>query len=270
MSLLRSVLEHFVLPSGSPRPAAHEDFVPPDEGPDRACAEPAPRTPSGVAAPPAPSDGELPPFPSAVAMPPGPSGLGLPRTPSGVAVLCTAGDAPSLGAALGLALARRCRAPVVAVCVWTAGAPAQAGWRAPATPGTRRLAAAFAARGLAARAAGRLALVHLPAAAEDAAVGARRATAAAGAAPTVLALGGPRVAAFDALLAEQDLVVVASPRGTDPALARLALAGLEPVVARACVCEVPGSHPARVLATSGLTLLPSARRALAGPVEALS
>jgi hypothetical protein len=234
VSLLRSVLEHFVMPSGSPRPAAHEDFVPPDEGPDRACAEPAPRTPSGVA------------------------------------LLTTATDAPALGAALGLALAGRFRAPVVAVCVWTAGAAAQTSWRAPATPGARRLAGAFAGRGLCARAAGRLAIVQLPSGAEDAAAVARRAIAAAGSAPTVLALGGPRVAAFDALLSEQDLVVVATPSGTDPTVAQLALAGLAAGTVRTCACDVPPSHPARVLAASGLTLLPSARRALAGPVEALS
>ncbi len=232
MSLLRSVLEYFVMPSGSPRPAAHGDFVAPDEGPDRACAEPAPRTPSGVA------------------------------------VLTTAADAPALGAAIGLALAGRSRAAVATVCLWTAAEPTQTSWRAPATPAPRRLAGALAARGLAARPAGRLALVHLPVGAEDAATAARRAIAAAGAAPTVLALGGPRVAAFDALLAEQDLVVVATPRGTDPALARLALAGLAGAV-RTCGCEVPTSQPARLLAAAGLTLLPSARRMLAGPLEAL-
>jgi hypothetical protein len=233
VSLLRSVLEHFVMPSGSPRPAAHGDFVEPDEGPDRACAEPAPRTPSGVA------------------------------------LLTTAADAPALGAALGLALAGRFRAPVVAVCVWTAGVATQTSWRAPATPAARRLAGAFAARGLGGRAAGRLAIVALPPAAEEAQAAARRAIAAAGTAPTVLALGGPRVAAFDALLAEQDLVVVATPSGTDPAVAQLALARLSSDAVRTCACDVPASHPARVLAASGLTLLPSARRALAGPVEAL-
>ena len=234
MSLLRSILEHFVMPSGSPRPTAHGDFVPPDEGPDRACAEPAPRTPSGVA------------------------------------VLTTAADALALGAALGLALAGRFRAAVATVCVWTAGEPTQTSWRAPATPAARRMAGALAARGLSARAAGRLALVALNPDAVDAAAEARRAIAAAGGAPSVLALGGPRVAAFDVLLAEQDLVVVAAPSGMDPALAQLALAGLSAGAVPTCACEVPASHPARVLAAAGLTLLPSARRVLAGPVEALS
>jgi hypothetical protein len=187
-------------------------------------------------------------------------------------VLTTAADAPALGAALGLALALagRLRAPAVVVCVWTAGAPSRSSWRAPATPAARRLVAVFDARGLAARAAGRLALVQQPPVAADAAAGARRAIAASGAAPAVLALGGPRVADFDALLAEQDLLVVATPSGTDPALARLALAGLSSAAVPTCTCEVPTSHPARVLAASGLTLRPSARRALAEPLEALS
>jgi hypothetical protein len=95
-------------------------------------------------------------------------------------------------------------------------------------------------------------------------------SAAAGDAPTVLALGGPRVAAFDELLSDQDLVVVATPIGTDPALARLALAGLASGAVRTCACDVPPAHPARTVAAAGLTLLPSARRALAVPVEALS
>jgi hypothetical protein len=249
MSLRSSIVEHFVSPpADGPSPApgdvarsdaglgrAGADVARCDEGPDRACAEPAPRTPPGVA------------------------------------VLCRPADAQPLGSALGLALAGRRRAPVVAVCVWTGGPPgAGVMWRAPALPAARRLAAALAARGHDARAAGRLAVVRLPASPADAASDARRAGAAAGTAPVVLALGGPRVAAFDALLAEQDVVVIATAPGTDPALARLAVAGLGCEYARACVCEVPPAQPGRALAAAGLTLLPSARRALARAVEALS
>ncbi len=91
-------------------------------------------------------------------------------------------------------------------------------------------------------------------------------SAAAGAAPTVLALAGPRAAAFDVLLDDQDLVVVAVAAGSDPALAQLAVAGLQ----RSVVCEVPPAHPGRSLAAAGVALLPSARRLLAAPVEALS
>ncbi|MEY2442001.1 MAG: hypothetical protein QOJ46_1427 [bacterium] len=234
MSLLRMVLEHFVQPSAGPGPAADEDFVGPDEGPERACAEPAPRTPPGVA------------------------------------VLSPAADAHPLGAALGLALAGRRGVSVVVVCVWAPGRATRPAWRAPATPAARRMAATLAARGHDAQSAGRLAVVRLPEVPDRAVVEARRATAAAGDSPTVLALGGPRVAAFDELLGDQDLVVVATPVGTDPALARLALAGLASSAARTCACDVPPAHPARTAASAGLTLLPSARRALAIPVEALS
>ena len=235
MSMLHSLLDHFVAPPGDSRPAAHEDFaVPHGEEPDRACAEPAPRTPSGVA------------------------------------VLTAAVHAQSVGAALGLALARRRGVPAVLVCVWTAERPARPAWRAPALPAARRLAAALAARGHDARPAGRLALVRLPPETGDGAAQARRALAAAGAAPTVLALGGPRAQAFDALLAEQDLVVVAIANSSDAALASLAVGELAAWTVRACVCDVPQAHPARTLAAAGLTLLPSARRSLAGPVEALS
>ena len=99
---------------------------------------------------------------------------------------------------------------------------------------------------------------------------ARRATAAAGDAPTVLALGGPRVADFEELLAEQDLVVVATPSGMDPALRRLALSGLAAGASRACACEISPAQLGRAAAASGLLLLPSARRPLADAVEALS
>ncbi len=234
MSLLRGVVEHFVVPAADPRAPAREDFAGRGERPDRACAEPAPRTPPGVA------------------------------------VLASPADVQPLAGALGLALADRRRAPAVAVVVWTAEQLAEGpSWRAPALPAARRLAAALAARGHVVAAAGRLAIVRLPLAPDDAAGQARRAIAAAGTAPVVLALGGPRAAAFDALLDEQDLIIVATARGADPALARLAVAGLSFGSVRVCVCEVPPAQPARTLAAAGLTLLPSARRALAGSVEAL-
>jgi hypothetical protein len=189
--------------------------------------------------------------------------------PPAVAVLAAAADAHALGAALGLALAQRRRAPAVAVCVWSAGRSAPPAWRAPALPAARRLAARLAARGYDARPAGRLAVVRLAGCDHDAATAARRALAAAGAAPAVLALGGPRTAAFDALLAAQDLVVVGARSGADPVLTRLAVAGLAGAV-RACACEVPTAHPARSFAAAGVALLPSARRALAIPVAELS
>jgi hypothetical protein len=226
MRLARRVAEHFVTPvDGRDRRA---DAVPAGVPPTRACAVPPPRTPATVA------------------------------------VLAPPGDAPALAAVLGLMLARRAREPVAVVCVWSA-APARTLWRAPALPAAGRLAAALAARGLDACASGRLVVVRLAAQCEEAAAQARRASAAAGPAPVVLALAGPRAAAFDALIAAQDLVVVALPADSDPALAQLAVAGLE----RGLICAIPPSRSARALAASGVALLPSARRALAAPVAAL-
>ncbi len=192
-----------------------------------------------------------------------------PATPAAVAALTPAADAASLGAALALALARAHRAPVVVVCIWTGDeAMAPARGRA-ALPAARRLAAALAARGHEAWAAGRLVLVGLAGPGADAALEARRALVAAGAVPSVLALGGPRAAAFDALLADHDLVVVASRSGADAVLTRLAIASLDRA-ARACACEVPAGPGARSLALAGVLLLPSARRALAAPMAELA
>ncbi len=234
MSALRSLVEHFVAPPADASPAGHHDFVPPDEGPDRACAEPAPRTPPGVA------------------------------------LLAPVEDAQPLGAALGLAIARLRRAPVAVVCVWTAGSPGRPWWRAPAVPAARRLATAFGARGHDTRTGGRLVLVRLATKPLEASLEARRAAAAAGEVPTVLALGGPRAAEFEELLAEQDLVVVATPSGTDPALRRLALSSLTGGASRACTCDFPPAQFGRAAAAAGIVLLPSVRRSLVDAVEALS
>lgn len=259
MSLRRSIVEHFVLPPAGRQPAAHEG------------ARRRGRARRGAGAPPAGSPDT------------DPQQLGRAEDaraaataqrghadPPAVGLLCPSADAPSFGAALGLALAARHRAPVVAVCLWTGETPAGAAWRAPAHPAARRLVANLVGRGHDARAAGRLVIVRLPADPAEAVAQARRASAAAGATPVVLTLGGPRLAAFDELLAEQDLVVVATAIGTDPALARLALAGVQSAARRACLCEVPPARAQRSLAAAGLTLLPSTRRALAVPVEALS
>src|SRR4051794_7681711 len=167
MSLARRVAEHFLVPVDTAR-SSRGDFATPGEAPEPACAE------------------------------------WLPRTPPGVAVLAAAPDPPRLGAALGLALALPRGAPGAAAWVWTPGVmrPPRA---APALPTARRRAAGLAARGHDARPAGRLVVVSLAGGGEAAAAEARRALAAAGAAPAVLALGGPRDPAFDALLADQDL-----------------------------------------------------------------
>lgn len=184
-----------------------------------------------------------------------------------VALLAPPADASALGAALALVLARRRRAPVGLVCVWSpSGPPERRAWRAPAPPASARLAAALSVRGHDAHATGRLVVVYLTSACEQAAPEAYRVFAAAGSAPAVLALAGPRRAGFDALIREQDLVVAAIPRGAEPALGILACAGF----ARARICEAPPGGPARSVAAAGIAVLPSLRRALAGSVEALS
>ncbi len=233
MRMLRGVIDHFVTPLGGPRPAAHGDFASPGEGPDGACAEL------------------------------------VPRTPSGIGLLCAPADARALAAALSLALASRCRAPVAMICVWTAAAPAAGPrGRVPALPPARRLATALDRRRLHARASGRLVTVSLPPDPADAADHARRAIAAAGPATVVLAVGGPRNASLDELLFEQDRVVVAVSSGIDPGVAHLAALDVEAGHGRVSVRDGTLTPVARALAGAGLGAARSARRTFASPLEA--
>jgi hypothetical protein len=130
---------------------------------------------------------------------------------------------------------------------------------APATPAAGRLAARLNARNLPASARGRLAWARLPIAPDDAVLSARRVGAALEV-PLVVALAGPRDDAIEALLAEQELIVVVTPE-PDGALARLAIASLEPPA----VASSPlPSGPARLLALAGL----AGARVLGEPVRA--
>lgn len=252
MSLARRVAEHFVAPADGP---AAQDRVRGADG--RAACDPLPGADRHRS--------RADPVTSAGGPPTRACAVSPPRTPACVALLAPSADAPALASGLALVLAGRQRAPAAVVYLWSP-APARPLWRAPAVPAAARLARALAARGHAAHASGRLVVVRLAAQCDEAGAEAPLVMAAAGRAPAVLALAGPRAAAFDALLDAQDLVVVAVPAGANPALARLALAGLE----RAVACEVPPAHPGRSLAAAGVALLPAARRALAVPVEALS
>jgi hypothetical protein len=240
MRLARRVAEHFVAPAGGRE--AREGGTSADG-----------RRRTGGATP------------AADAATPGSAATVPALTAASIGLLAAVGDAPALAAGLGLALAQRERAPAAVICLWSspAGRPL---WRAPALPAAARLACALRARGHVACGSGRLVIVRLVTPCEEAAGEALRVLAAAGSAPSVLALAGPRAAAFDRLLDERDLVVVAVAPGSDPALARLALADLE----RGVACAVPPAHPSRSLAAAGVALLPSARRALAAPVAALS
>lgn len=134
--------------------------------------------------------------------------------PATLVALVAREDAAVVGAALGLAAAAALRAPCAVACMWGGDAPSPRGGPAPA--GARRLRDRMAARGLAAVARGRLVTVALPDADGEARVAAERALAAAGEAPVVIVLAGPRPPALDPLLAGVDRVVLVPPHDALP------------------------------------------------------
>lgn len=170
--------------------------------------------------------------------------------PGRVAVLLDVrGREPGLGAVLGLALAREAHAAAVLVLGWRTWAPARS--TMPAAPCARRLARALRLRELDARASGRLVWVDLPQDDDAAATAVARAVAAAPAEmPVVVALGGPRGAALDALLAEADLVVVPGPQ--DDPRRRAALAGASTAAGRTVSWPRTPGAPWRRLAHAGV------------------
>ncbi len=196
--------------------------------------------------------------------------------PAAVAVVGRDRRAVAAGCAAGLLLARRARAPAALVCVRGAGDGRLPAHRGAATLGARRLATAVGADGVAVAAAGRLVLADLdrrPGDGEgriDGAVAvarAERALAAAGNAPTVLVLAGPREASFDRLLAAQDVIGVACAAGDPPSLADLAVAGL-PGAAVALRCGT--ARAAASLACGGVAVAPSLAAAVAPLIAGLS
>jgi hypothetical protein len=195
-----------------------------------------------------------------------------PRTPA-LAVLCGADDARPVAVAAGSLLAGAfggARGPCALACVWTPDAtPARADGRPLAWAAPQRLAASLGARGLVADACGRTAAVTLPAAPADAVMAARRALAAAAQAPAVLVLGGPRDAAFDVLLAEQDLIVVLTCGGQSDTVTALAVAALDALDVRAVARPLALRPAARALAGLGVGVPPVLRRALDAPLRDL-
>lgn len=197
-------------------------------------------------APPAPASG-------AAAIPP----------PRHAVVVGAAGAVVPLAAAAAGELRARHRAGAALLCVWRpAGVESPDDERTPAarspagatTPGAARLAARLVAHELAATACGRLAWLLLDPAPTVAAEQARRCLAIV-ADPVVLALAGPRPAAFEPLLAELDLAIAVLPAGADESLRALAIAGL-PTPARHLLSPLaPG--PARWSALAGLARLRS-------------
>lgn len=185
-----------------------------------------------------------------------------------IAMLCRPDDALVIGGAVALLLAGRCRTSHALVALW-AGRDAGS-VRAPATAGARRLAATLEARGHEATATGRLAVVRLGGGLMEAAPEAVRAVAASGDVPAVVVLAGPRDDAADALLRDQDGVLIAVPEETDAAVPELALAGLAPLGVEACALPIPlVPSPARVLAASGVAVMPPLRAAVEAGLASL-
>jgi hypothetical protein len=146
--------------------------------------------------------------------------------PSAVAALCAPGEAARVGRALGSAAAARAGTGCAIVCRWTGEEPDDVSPPAPGPPvagAARRVTTRLRGRGLAATARGRLVTVALAAGGVEARAQAERAAAAAGDVPVVLVLAGPRPAAFDPLLAQQDRIVVVAGAGAPAALEALAL-----------------------------------------------
>ena len=147
-------------------------------------------------------------------------------TTATLAVVCGADDGHVVGAGFALALRAISASRCALVAGWRCAPGPGPALVAPAAPAARRLADTLGRRGLeGATASGRLARLRLPLPEDEASVAAQRALAAASGVPAVLVVAGPRTAAFDELLAEQDRVVVVT-SGADPELAEVALASL--------------------------------------------
>jgi hypothetical protein len=176
-------------------------------------------------------------------------------------VLAQARDLPAVAVAVGVVVARR--SPAALVCVHAPGhelhAPAL---RAPARAAAARLAGSLRARGLAADARGRVAIVDLVRE-EDAAGAAARALAAAGALPTVLAVAA-RDPDLDVLLAAQDAILVALPPSADPTLAELAASGAARLASRSTSIALNLDPASRALALAGMRAPAAVRAAVEG------
>jgi hypothetical protein len=169
-----------------------------------------------------------------------------------MAVLSERAGGLPVGACVALALAG---SGVALVACWPPDD--RPGLAPPAVPAARRLAGSLEARGVRARAAGRLVVASLPEPETEAAEALRRIDAAAAVA-RVLVLAGARAGTWDDVLLGSDAVLV---DGSDPAVVRLAVERLvdQGVPARALDRLAP--RPVRALAAAGLAL-PGALRPL--------
>jgi hypothetical protein len=158
-------------------------------------------------------------------------------------------------------------APAVLVGLYAiSAAPQPPAFRAPGRGGAVGLARSLAARGLDSDVRGRLVVVGLPNDPGDAAGAWARARAAAGVLPTVLGLS-VRHDELDALLADQDAIVVVLASSAPPSLAALALGGAEELVPSAVTLSVRIGPLSRALATAGLWPVPAVRSGLRGALS---
>jgi hypothetical protein len=178
-------------------------------------------------------------------------------------VLAPARELSAVASAAGLAIARGRSAALV--CLHASGAAASPSLRAPAHAGAGRLAASLTARGLAADARGRLAVVRLPDDPAELSSAAARALAAAGALPTVLAVA-QRSEDVDVLLGAQDAILVALAPAAEPTLAGLALAGATELAPSAVAISLALDPVQRALALAGAWSPRTIRHAIEGLV----
>ncbi len=176
-----------------------------------------------------------------------------------VAVLGAPRDTLPLAHALAAELRGRSRADCALIGEWRGETSALAR-PGRSTRAARSLAVRLAARELEAKPRGRAVVVALPADAATATAAWRRAVVAAQR-PAVLALTGPRPAAFDPLLDDHDLLVLVPPAGAPPALAELGLAGVAGLRPPVVTARPPALAAARLAGCSSIAV----SRAL-GPV----
>jgi hypothetical protein len=182
--------------------------------------------------------------------------------PPSYGVLCGTGTGLAVGATVALALRRDARSPTALVLHWAAG-HREVSPRAPARPGARRLAASLREGGHRAWASGRLVFVALPDDPVDAEAAAGRAAGAAGRAPCVLVVAGPRPSAIESMLELQDGIVIVPPAQDAAELSALAASSLAATGLVPSVLAPAASAVARMGAVTGLWLAPRSRRSLA-------
>jgi len=191
--------------------------------------------------------------------PAGPPPASPPVRPLRAAVLGGPAHVPPVAAACAGELRARAGSGSALVCLWRPGGEALRDDEDPAspagatTPAARRVAAALEAEGLRATACGRLAWLALPDDPPEAAPVLRRGLAVA-AVPVVIAVAGPRPAAFEPVLATADLALAVLPADAEEPLRALALASL-PGAGHLVAPLPPG--PSRWAALAGLTRLRS-------------